>query len=466
MLTLLLTVVILAITFLVYHHLTHPLRSIPGPLTHVLSPLPSALRLVSGGFATHLKALHRRHGPIVRLSPNQVSFTSPSALAPIYTQHGGFPKSSHYTIFDFGPHATLFSTLSLPARAARARAVAPLFASSALRRAEPGIARCVTALILRLRARAGQRINLYEFARAYALDAMSMSLFGRCYGAQNENEGLSAAGFIDAFGEQGAAFYLPAWIMSSYLSVAPTPANRSASIERVEAFTQELVDNAESAPGSFQHRLCTQTDLTKKQVQAECMDLIFAGSDSTGLTLAWILWYLIRHPAVLAELASERTVDSPLLQAVLKETLRLADITPLPLPRVVPEGGWSFDGHYFPPGTVVGVAGFELHRDEAVFGPDLLAWRPHRWLHGSNKTEMARSWFAFGKGPRGCIAQNLAMLELSMAVLGVVKLKELEGAATVLTGEEGIALREWFNSSPKSGKIEVVLGRGQSTALP
>jgi cytochrome P450 len=149
---------------------------------------------------------------------------------------------------------------------------------------------------------------------------------------------------------------------------------------------------------------------------------VIAGSDTTGITLAAALYYLMRNPESMRKLQYEfdeatrrGELSQPAtyaeasklsyLQAVIKETLRIHPAVGMLLSRVVPEGGKELAGHYFPAGvspisrvlcssmlsqrntdllfssqTVVGVNAWAIHRNTEIFGPDVDLFRPERWL--------------------------------------------------------------------------------------
>ncbi|PHH68563.1 hypothetical protein CDD83_6043 [Cordyceps sp. RAO-2017] len=66
-----------------------------------------------------------------------------------------------------------------------------------------------------------------------------------------------------------------------------------------------------------------------------------------------------------------------------------------------------------PAGTVVAAQAFTLHRDPAVFpAPD--DFDPDRWEAPTKA--MADAYMPFGRGPRICIGQHLALMELRTAV--------------------------------------------------
>jgi hypothetical protein len=127
---------------------------------------------------------------------------------------------------------------------------------------------------------------------------------------------------------------------------------------------------------------------------------------------------------------------------------------PTRLPHTVPSSGWNFKSTHFPPGTDVGCSAFQLHLDPTAF-PKPYAFIPERWLDESIaiKERMNKNWFTFGAGSRACIARNLAMTELYMMTEKLVESRLLEGAKLC---QEKVEIFEWFNSSVKGEKIELV----------
>lgn len=53
-----------------------PIRSVPGPLTNSISELPTSQALVSGDQLIDYRALSERHGPVSRVSLDELSFVS------------------------------------------------------------------------------------------------------------------------------------------------------------------------------------------------------------------------------------------------------------------------------------------------------------------------------------------------------------------------------------------------------
>ena len=58
------------------------------------------LQEFAGKRREYIHELHRKYGPVVRLGPNEVSFTSLEAMKEIYASGGsGYDKTEFYTLF-------------------------------------------------------------------------------------------------------------------------------------------------------------------------------------------------------------------------------------------------------------------------------------------------------------------------------------------------------------------------------
>jgi cytochrome P450 len=166
--------------------------------------------------------------------------------------------------------------------------------------------------------------------------------------------------------------------------------------------------------------------------------------------------YDILHSEVLANSqagSAQQDIQAlPYLSGVVKEALRLSMANPTRLPRVVPAPGWDFKGTHFPAGSIVGISAYELHLNPDVF-PVPKSFQPARWVEGNVTPEITKHFFPFGAGSRACIARNLATFELYMATERIVESDVLRGAKPC---QKEVELYEWFNSSVKGEKIELI----------
>lgn len=118
--------------------------------------------------------------------------------------------------------------------------------------------------------------------------------------------------------------------------------------------------------------------LTDKAVREEASNLIVAGSDTTAISLTYLVWAVLKDPALQTRLEEEvaglsdqldmaELEDAPLLNGIIEETLRLYGAAPGALPRIVPSQGMIVAGYQLPAGTEVSTQAFTLHRDSRIF---------------------------------------------------------------------------------------------------
>lgn len=149
----------------------------------------------------------------------------------------------------------------------------------------------------------------------------------------------------------------------------------------------------------------------------------FAGADTTSIALTSTFYYLMRHPAAYDKLTAEidtaladgnltlpvsykDAIKLPYLKACINESLRLHPGVGLTLPRVVPTGGQTISGFYFPQGYRIGVNGAVVQYDKDVFGDDSYTFNPDRWIE-RDAVQMDRTMIPFGAGSRTCIGKNV-----------------------------------------------------------
>lgn len=285
----------------VYRILRHPLSHIPGPLIPKITSLWLYYHAYVGDEATVIHKLHAIYGPLVRVSPNEIDISDSDAVGPIYISKGGFPKASCYSNFDIEGYSTIFSTLEAEHRAPRARAVVPMFSTKNIRDSEAALYGCVDRMVKRMKeeAKSGKPVNVLNVTRSFALDAISTHLFHENYnGTAEKGTRLSAAAFVDSVVAVGRFFYLPSflfawmdWLGENFLQDRHT----ATSMEVVETFVERLVSNADGESQSYPGRLLA-LGLDIPEVKSQCKDLMFAGTDSTGMTLAIICRQLALNP--------------------------------------------------------------------------------------------------------------------------------------------------------------------------
>lgn len=118
--------------------------------------------------------------------------------------------------------------------------------------------------------------------------------------------------------------------------------------------------------------------ITDSGLRQEAGNLIVAGSDTTGITITYLLYNVIKNPHLQQQLETEvqalpedfSSADVEglrLLNAVIEEALRLFGAAPGSLPRMVPKGGTDLDGYFLPEGITVSTQAYTIHRDPTIF---------------------------------------------------------------------------------------------------
>ena len=158
-------------------------------------------------------------------------------------------------------------------------------------------------------------------------------------------------------------------------------------VAAIENHQQLVMRSGSSAHQSLFSRFLDPSknqDFSVPQISAEASNLIVAGSDTTAVSLTYLIWMLLRPRSrkvkekLLAEILP-LSPDAPVttltqleyLNAVISEGLRLYGAAPGSLPRVSPTGGAWIGEYYIPEGTSVSAQAYTTHRDESVFeSPD------------------------------------------------------------------------------------------------
>ena len=168
----------------------------------------------------------------------------------------------------------------------------------------------------------------------------------------------------------------------------------------------------------------TGEGLSGAELFDQCMVTFQAGHDTGSTALLWWSWLMATHPEAAGRAREEvdRALGGrppepddlpalPWLTASLKETLRLYPPISALLTRrttqAITVGGWQI-----PQGAMVRISPWIVQRDARAF-PEPDAFRPERFLPDAPPPPRG-AWIPFGVGPRVCIGQHFAMLEMTL----------------------------------------------------
>jgi cytochrome P450 len=166
------------------------------------------------------------------------------------------------------------------------------------------------------------------------------------------------------------------------------------------------------------------------------MQVIAAGHDTTSGAVLWTAYALAKNPSEQARLRTEirdldisnmsaKVIDElPFLENVIREALRVYSPT-----LIIP---WEAQkdvvaaGVHIPKGTTVQIVPAMIQLNPEIWGSDADIFRPERWenLDGSGSSPYAME--TFSNGPRVCPGKALAMLNIKVLLVGLIRDFELE----------------------------------------
>lgn len=170
--------------------------------------------------------------------------------------------------------------------------------------------------------------------------------------------------------------------------------------------------------------------MSDAQLRDEMMTLFLAGHETTALALSWSWYLLASHPeaekkfhAELAEVLGGRTPDVSDLpkltytDMIAKEAMRLYPPAYAVGREAIEET--ELGGFPVPKGTQVFAFQWTTHRDPRYFD-EPAAFKPERWTNEMSERLPKYAYFPFGGGPRQCIGNYFAMMEivLLLATIG------------------------------------------------
>jgi cytochrome P450 len=166
--------------------------------------------------------------------------------------------------------------------------------------------------------------------------------------------------------------------------------------------------------------------VTDRQIRDEAMTIFLAGHETTANALTWTWYLLSQSPEVERRLHEEidRVLEGRLpgvadvdrlsyTNRVVTESMRLYPPAWLVGRRAVNE--YSIGPYYVPPRSIIIMSQWIVHRDPRHYAePD--RFEPDRWTPQFKAALPRFAYFPFGGGPRQCIGESFAWMELVLLV--------------------------------------------------
>ncbi|KAL6712083.1 hypothetical protein ACN47E_003126 [Coniothyrium glycines] len=472
------------VTKLLYTGLTCPTRHLPGPWYTRFTHLRLKRAVVTGQRIFYIDSLHKKYGPVVRLTPTEVGVADLDAFREIHKIGTKYMKSEWYLRLANFPKAGVFTMLDPHEHGPRRKLLSRSFSRSYLVENWEAVVREKALLaVLKIKADAVQSTaDVYNWWMLLASDISAHLAFG-------ESFRMLETGYANQFIRVLKKLTMGAGIMVEMpflrlLRFVPITAVQEMfnANDFILKGAGRAVEMARSRTGEANIFAKVIEDCEKEgeghiddmDVRIEAMNVIIAGTDTTGVTLTYLTWAVLQRPllqaALEAEVAALREnftendlISLPLLNAVIEETLRLYGAAPSSLPRVVPRGGTNFSGFFIPQGVTVDTQAYTFHRDPKIWS-NPLEYDPQRWIATIDRAAEAHSpaaktaFHPFGAGARSCIGIHLARMELRYAV--AFFFRECNGIKLASsTTPESMEFENFFLIAPKAHRCEITFDK-------
>jgi cytochrome P450 len=171
--------------------------------------------------------------------------------------------------------------------------------------------------------------------------------------------------------------------------------------------------------------------MTDQDVRDEVLTLLLAGHETSTNALSWAYHLLAEWPGVATRLHAEvdavldggrlPTVEDlarlPFTRAVVDESMRLYPPAWIMVRHAAADARLA--GHDIAAGTTILMSAFVVHRDPALWR-DATTFDPTRWLTADGDyagvPETRHAYFPFGGGPRMCIGNTFALMEIAIVL--------------------------------------------------
>ncbi|KAH7160514.1 cytochrome P450 [Dactylonectria estremocensis] len=431
----------------------------------------------TGGYKTNMlksdahngyRRLHERYGPVVRTAPNVVDISDLTAISTIYSISSKYLKSPFYqtmaVIHDNEVMNSMFTAVDPEEHKSLKRPVSQKFSMTSIRTLEYLVDPCSEIFTEAMFDLQGQVVDLGEWVQWYAFDVIGAITFSRRFGFMEKRQDINhvIAGIEMGLRYAGIVGQVP-WLHGYLLgNLTVRRIFRMLGVRDpiliVTGMVLDCIKEYDSQPpsvdrGDFlayfrQEQKSTGNVMSRRELMNHLMNNLLAGSDTTGISLRAVFYYVLRNDCVYRTLQKEideadkagklsnivtfsESLELTYLQACIKEALRMHPGVSYPLERVVPREGARLCGEYLPAGTIVGVNAAVIHRDRSIFGDDADTFLPERWLSDDQERIklMDRNLLTFGAGTRTCIGKNISIMEIGKFVPQILRHFDLEWAS-------------------------------------
>ncbi|KAL8970324.1 MAG: hypothetical protein Q9197_003874 [Variospora fuerteventurae] len=357
----------------------HPLSKFPGPKSAAATPIPFVKALVQGDIVNWVMDLHAKYGDVVRITPDELSFISPSAWQDIYTIKPQLPKVKKGGLQSASGVPSLAAETVIETHARQRRILAPAFSERALREQEDILKHYTDLLVSKLNDQIAPTktpsvtLNIARWYNFTTFDTIGDLLFNDPFHSLESSadhpwvEAIYASVKIRVL--ITAFDHFPPWpAIVNYLMPRSLTEKAWQHFRWSQEKISRRIESKTSRPDFMTYILDSnegKEKMTREEIDAQGSFFILAGSETSALTCTSSTWFFLKNPAVYDRLRKEireafQSMDEitvsasaklPYLHAVITEALRLHPPAAVAVPRLVDRPGVVVSGHQIPVGV-------------------------------------------------------------------------------------------------------------------
>ncbi|KAK2612058.1 hypothetical protein QQS21_001907 [Conoideocrella luteorostrata] len=424
---------------------------IPGPWLSKISGLPLVILDLRYCRNDRILEWHRKYGPVICITPNEVSVATLEGTKDIYGTTRQWPKSNYFDHFMGYNRRSVFATKPYKEHQAKRRLISAFYQPSTIYKLphiEQHVQERAQTVLRQIQLQNNSEVDVYSLTDWYALDVITYLVLGPDYCSRSLETDGPERKILAGLKQQQFVVSLRTRFPKAYNSISLICSSLSSDLsylsvdDELASWCKRRLSEAMDGSSLFDsysllrhllehENVGTNAPLDQQYIAAEILDNINAAEATVAVTATYLIWRLTEAPWWQKQIRNELNAlpvqpdgslafaeldRVPSLEACLREVYRLHPASSGRAERIVPEGH-VLSEVYLPRGTVVTTSVQSLHRNEHIF-PDPDRFNPGRWLDVDPITLKTREAYLipFGYGARICLGKALATMEIKVLI--------------------------------------------------
>lgn len=307
--------------------------------------------------------------------------------------------------------------------------------------------------------REGRRLAAHELTTEFTLDVILRTVFGVTAGAETAELRPVVLRMLEGFSPLVIfAPFLQSRHFPPYKTYLASRARFDRTIDALIAKRRAQGEGEDVLSLLLAARYDDGAPMDDAEIRDQLLTLLLAGHETTAITLAWVLDFVLRRPELLHRVRAEvegvtdpeALQKLPLLGAVIDETMRIVPIV-TDVARI-PKAPFELEpGLTIPTGTPLIVLIEGIHRDPSIY-PEPDTYRPERFLQ---RRYAPTEFLPFGGGNRRCLGAAFSEHEARIFLASLLQRLDVR----LTSSRPSRRVRRNITMGPADGVPIEILGR-------